>query len=289
MDLRLLRYFVVVAEERHVGRAAVRLQMTQPPLSRAIRQLENELGVSLLDRTRAGVVPTAAGAALHDEARLLLEQADRLRAVVKAAAGAATLTIGTLADSAEQVGSQLVSAFRRRHPDVEVKIHEADLGDPTAGLRAGLVDVALTRTPFDDAGLRTHVLSAEPVGVVVHDRDPVAGRASVSLAELDGRRWVRLPEGTDRVWAAYWTGGGADDAQPGLRTIQECLQSVLWNGMSALAPVSQALPPGLVAVPVTDRPPSQLVVAWNRASTSPLIRSFVEIAAAIALEPPLRG
>jgi DNA-binding transcriptional LysR family regulator len=142
------------------------------------------------------------------------------------------------------VGGRLVSAFRRRHPDVEVKIHEADLGDPTAGLRAGLVDVALTRTPFDDTGLRTHVLSAEPVGVVVHDRDPVAGRASVSLAELDGRRWVRLPEGTDRVWATYWTGAA---------------------------------------------PMSQLVVAWNRASTSPLIRSFVEIAAAIALEPPLRG
>ena len=64
-----------------------------------------------------------------------------------------------------------------------------------------------------------------------------------------------------------------------MRTIQECLQPVLWNGMSALAPLNQALPPGLATVQVNDRPPSQLVVAWNRTSTSPLIRSFVRIAA----------
>jgi DNA-binding transcriptional LysR family regulator len=149
MDLRLLRYFVAVAEERHVGRAAARLHMTQPPLSRALKQLEADLGTVLLHRTPTGVTPTAAGEALLDEARTLLERADLLRARVAAAAGPATLTIGTLADSAERTGTHLAAAFRERHPGVDVRIHEADFTDPTAGLRAGRTDVALTRSPFE--------------------------------------------------------------------------------------------------------------------------------------------
>ena len=277
----MLRYFVAVAEERHVGRAAARLNMTQPPLSRAVQQLENELGVVLLARTPKGVALTDAGAVLYDEARALLEHADRLRTRVAGASGAAVITVGTLADTAEQVGVGLVAAFRRRQPHVDVVITEADLSDPTAGLRAGLVDVALTRTPFDDTGISTYVLRSDPIGVVMHDDDPLAQGDGVALAGLSDRRWVQLPDGTDPIWRSYWTGAAprADDL-PVMRTIQECIQSVLWNGMSALAPVNQALPRGLVVVPVTDREPSQLVVAWSGTAPSPLIRSFIEIAAA---------
>src|ERR1700730_11529704 len=86
MDLRLLGYFVAVAEERHFGRAAARLHMTQPPLSRAIRQLENDLGALLLHRSPSGVTLTGAGTVLYDEARTLLEPPERARARVVAAA-----------------------------------------------------------------------------------------------------------------------------------------------------------------------------------------------------------
>jgi DNA-binding transcriptional LysR family regulator len=278
MDLRSLSYFVAVADERHIGRAAARLHMTQPPLSRAIRQLEDELGATLLDRTPKGVSLTGAGTALYEEARALLEQADRLRARVTAAAGTAGLAVGTLADTAELVGGRLVEAFRRHHPHVNVSVRESDLGDPTAGLRAGVVDVALTRAPFDESGIGTHVLRSDPIGVVMSDGDPLAGRESVALAELADRPWVRLPEGTDAVWSAYWTAGAAAGGGPVMRTVQECLQSALWNGTSALAPLDQLLPAGLVAVPVTDRPPSRLVVAWRKAAPNPLVRSFVRLA-----------
>lgn len=279
VDLRSLRYFVAVAEECHVGRAARRLHMTQPPLSRAIRGLEDELGVEVFERTPKGVVLTPAGAVLYDEAGALLARADRIRGRVAAAAGAAHLAVGTLADAAEHVGGRLVPRFRAGHPRARVTVHESDLGDPTAGLRGGLVDVAITRTPFDDTGLATHVLRSVPVGVVVRDDDPLAGRASVRRDDLAGRRWVRLPDGADPVWAAYWTGGPPDDASPAVRTVQECLRAALWNGTSALAPVDQPLPAGLVAVPLADRPPSDLVVAWPQAVRSPLVRDFVRVAA----------
>ncbi|HZX37146.1 MAG TPA: LysR substrate-binding domain-containing protein [Streptomyces sp.] len=284
MELRTLRYFVAVAEELHFGRAAARLQMTQPPLSRAIKQLETDLGCALLRRSPTGVALTPAGALLYDEARTLLTQADQARARVAAAAGTATLTVGTLADSAEQVGTRLAAAYRQHRPGVHVRIREADLTDPTTGLRAGLVDVALTRAPFDTTGITTRVLRSDPVGVVLRADDLLADRDNLHLDDLADRRWFQFPDGTDPVWRAFWTGSsdaGRRRDGPVVRTVHECLQSVLWNGTVGLTPLAHTLPDGLTAVPLADVPPSHLVIAWNSANTTPLIRSFVQIATAI--------
>lgn len=281
MDLRLLRYFVTVVEERHIGRAAARLHMTQPPLSRAVKQLEAELGALLLHRSADGVAPTAAGAALYDEARTLLARADQLRVRVAAAAGAATITLGTLADSAERTGTRLAAAFHERHPGVDVRIREADFSDPTTGLRAGLADVALTRAPFEDAGISTLVLRTDPVGAVLRTDDPLARRDSLRLSDLDDRRWFRLPDGTDPVWHTYWHGGELRGGGPVVRTVHECLQAVLWSGTVGLIPLGHTLPEGLTAVPLLDMPPSRLVVAWTEADANPLVRSFIQIAAAL--------
>jgi DNA-binding transcriptional LysR family regulator len=281
MDLRSLRYFVAVAEELHFGRAAARLHMSQPPLSRAIKLLETDLGHVLLHRSPAGVTLTPAGAALHDEARELLARAELIRTKLTAAAGGETVTIGTLADSAEQVGTGLVAAFRTRHPDLDVRIREGDLTDPTIGLRAGLVDVALTRTPFDVTGITVHRLRADPVGVVLRTDDPLAGRATLHPDELADRRWFRLPEGVDPVWRAFWTGPtGQDPDGPVVRTVNECLQSVLWSDSVGLTVVGHTLPDGLVVVPLAGVAPSCLVVAWAADNRSPLVRSFVLTAAA---------
>jgi DNA-binding transcriptional LysR family regulator len=281
MDLRELRYFVAVAEELHFGRAATRLHMTQPPLSRAIKQLETDLGVLLLHRSPAGVALTPAGTALYDEARTLLAQADQARARVAAAAGTATITIGTLGDSAEEGGTRLAAAYRERHPGVRVRVREADLADPTTGLRAGLVDVAITRVPFDDTGIATHVLRSDPMGVVLRADDPLARRESLHTRDLADRPWFRLPEGTDPVWRAYWRGPPGCGDGPVVRTVHECVQAVLWNGTVGLAPVAHPLPTGLTSVPLLDKPPSRLVVAWAGDDPGPLIRSFVRIAAAV--------
>ena len=281
VDLRLLRYFIAVVEERHYGRAAARLHMTQPSLSRAIKQLENDLGTVLLDRSPAGVAPTSAGTALYAEARTLLAQVEHARARVSAVAGDTTLTVGTLVDAVEQTGARLASAFRSRHPGVDVRVREADFTDPTTGLRAGLVDVALTREPFDLTGIATHVLRSDSVGVVLRSDDPLAGRDALQLDELAGRRWFRFPDGTDPIWSAYWTGGGTRRDGPIVRTAHECLQAVLWNATVGLIPLGHDLPDGLTAVQIADHPPSRLVVAWNDDDTNPLVRSFIHIATAL--------
>lgn len=282
MDLRLLRYFVAVAEERHFGRAAARLHMSQPPLSRAIKQLEADLGTVLLRRSPAGVTLTAAGTLLYDEARTLLEQADQARARVVAAATSA-ITVGTVADSAEEAGIRLATVFRELNPGVDVRIREADFTDPTAGVRAGLADVALTRMPFDRAGVSTLALRTDPVGVVLRADDPLASRDRVHVRDLADRQWFQLPEGTDPVWRAYWNGtrpGGTLRDGPVVRTITECLQGTLWNGTIGMMPLGHTLPEGLTCVRLAGMPASRLVLAWNSANTHPLVQSFMRIAAA---------
>ena len=292
MDLRSLRYFVAVAEERHFGRAAARLHMTQPPLSRAIKQLETDVGAPLLHRSPSGVTLTPAGAALYNETRDLLEHAEHARARVAAAAGTATFTIGTLADSGEEAGTGLADAFRERNPGVQVRVREADLTDPTTGLRAGLVEAALTRMPFDRAGISTRVLRSDPVGVVLRADDPLARRGSLQVRDLEERSWFQFPEGTDPLWRAYWNGaapGGPVRDGPVVRTVGECVQAVLWNGTVGLAPLTplgHAWPPGLTVVPLADMAPSRLVVAWNKADANPLIRSLTQVTAAVYRSRP---
>ncbi|MFF0387421.1 LysR family transcriptional regulator [Kitasatospora sp. NPDC004615] len=279
MELRTLRYFVAVAEELHFGRAANRLHMSQPPLSRAIKQLEAEAGALLFTRSPAGVALTPVGSVLLEEARALLDHADRVRGRVSAAAGGATLTIGILGDGADPGVARLAAAYRRRHPGTEIRVRDTDLADPTCGLRAGLVDVALTRTPFDETALTVRALRADPVGVVLRADDPLARREGLRLAALADRRWFQFPPGTDPRWQSYWNGGEPREG-PVVRAVQECQQAVLWNGTVGLAPLGHELPAELAVVPLTDMPPSRVVAVWNEGDTNPLIRPFVEIATA---------
>ncbi|MDV9199056.1 LysR substrate-binding domain-containing protein [Streptomyces sp. Wh19] len=279
MELRILRYFVAVAEELHFGRAATRLHMSQPPLSRAIKQLEADIGALLFARSPTGVTLTPVGTVLLDEARALLDHADRVRVRVSEAAGAATITVGILGDGTDPGMSGLAAAYRRNHPGIDIRIRDTDLTDPTCGLRAGLVDVALTRAPFDETALTVRALRTDPVGVVLRTDDPLARHDRLRLAELSDRRWFQFPQGTDPIWRSYWNGGRPREG-PMVRTVQECQQAVLWNGTVGLAPFGHDLPTELAVVPLIDMAPSRVVAAWNEGDTNPLIRSFVEIATA---------
>ncbi|MGY3061878.1 DNA-binding transcriptional LysR family regulator [Streptomyces sp. TE3672] len=279
MELRILRYFVAVAEELHFGRAATRLHMSQPPLSRAIKQLEADIGALLFARSPTGVTLTPVGTVLLEEARALLDHADRVRVRVSEAAGGATITVGILGDGTDPGMSGLAAAYRRNHPGIDIRIRDTDLTDPTCGLRAGLVDVALTRAPFDETALTVRSLRSDPVGVVLRTDDPLARHDRLRLAELSDRHWFQFPQDTDPIWRSYWNGGRPREG-PMVRTVQECRQAVLWNGTVGLAPFGHDLPTELAVVPLIDMAPSRVVAAWNEGDTNPLIRSFVEIATA---------
>ncbi|MDH6705290.1 DNA-binding transcriptional LysR family regulator [Kitasatospora sp. MAA19] len=283
MELRTLRYFVAVAEELHFGRAALRLHMSQPPLSRAIKQLETELGATLFDRSSAGVTLTPVGTVLLDEAHALLDHADRVQDRVATAAGTATLTVGLLGDSTDPAVTRLAAAYRRRHPHVEVRIRETDLTDPTCGLHAHLVDIALTRGPFDETGLSVHQLRTDPVGALLRADDPLARHDGLKLADLADRRWFRFPQGTDPDWQSYWNGGEPREG-PVVRAVQECRQAVLWNSTVGMTLLDHEPAHGLTVVPLTDMPPSRMVAAWKEGDPNPLISSFVRIATTVYRE-----
>ncbi|MEK8169745.1 LysR substrate-binding domain-containing protein [Streptomyces sp. M19] len=277
MELRTLRYFVAVAEELHFGRAAARLHMSQPPLSRAVRALETEIGAALFDRSSAGVTLTHGGGAARRGARPARPRRP----------GARTRRHGGRGRDHHRRhpgrqfrpgATRLAAAFRGRHPRVEVRVRETDLTDPTCGLHAGLVDVALTRSPFDTTGLTVRELRADPVGALLRADDPLARRDSLRLAELADRRWFLFPEGPTPL--AVVLERRRAKAGPVVRAVQECRQAVLWNGTVGVTLLGHEPGPGLAVVPLVDMAPSRVVVAWAAGDTDPLVRSFVRTATA---------
>lgn len=282
VDLRSLGYFVAVAEELNVGRAAARLHMSQPPLSRAIQHLEGEFGVELFTRSSRGMTLTRAGHTLLPEAREVLARVESLSSLVTQAAEAGTIIIGTLADSVDRVGDALIDTFCARYPGVEIRIVEGDLTEPTVGVDHGLVDVAVTRGPFSAAGVAVAEIRRDPVGVVMRDTDPLASRERVQMDELRDRRWFRVPNTTDPLWRGYWGGGRepAEDTDTIVRTVRECIKAVLWSNSIGLAPLTISKTPGIVVVPVDGVAPSPLLVVWRRHDRRSLVRGFVDVATA---------
>ncbi|WP_079041784.1 LysR substrate-binding domain-containing protein [Streptomyces aureus] len=200
---------------------------------------------------------------------------------VNAAAGGASITVGTLGDSTDPGATGLAAAYRRSHPGVDIRIRDTDLTDPTCGVRAGLVDVAPTRAPFDETALTVRDLRTDPVGVVLRADDPLAGRGWLRPADLGDRRWFQFPKGADPIWQSYGNGGEPREG-PVVRVVQECVRAVLWNGTVGLAPLGHDLPAEPAVVPLTDMSPSRVVAVWNEGDTHPLIRPFIEIATAAA-------
>ncbi|MFI2230979.1 LysR family transcriptional regulator [Nocardia testacea] len=293
VDTRLLRYFAAVAAEGNLTRAAARLFVSQPALTKQIRQLENLLGVELFARSREGMALTPAGEALAGRVPALLGEWDLALRETRQAAGRAArvLRVGFLASAANEATPRIIAEFARRRPGWRVDMRQASWGDPTGGLADGEVDIALLRLPFPGQDrLRVRELFSEPRWVALASAHPLASRKSIDFADLLDEPFVAAPAETGG-WRDYWLGVdertgrapriGAVTDQP-----DEWLSAIANGYGIALAPESSArfyARPGITYRPVTGVAPSRVGVAWKaEPEPDPVMRAFVECCIEIA-------
>jgi DNA-binding transcriptional LysR family regulator len=286
VDTRLLRYFAAVADEGSLTLAAERLFVSQPALTRQIKQLESLLGVGLFVRSRAGMTLTEAGQALAKEIPAVLDGWNMAQQEARAAASRAArvLRVGFMSSAANEATQQIIAAFARRRPGWRVDLQQAAWSDPTAGLASGDVDAALLRLPFPGHDqLRTEVLLTEPRWVVLPATHPLAACEEVAFHQLWDEPFVAAPEETG-FWRDYWLATSERQGHPvriGAVTDQpDTWLTAIANGDGiALTPESAAryyARPGITYRPVTGVSPSQVCVAWASASdTNPAVQDFV--------------
>ncbi|MEV6674476.1 LysR family transcriptional regulator [Streptomyces sp. NPDC051162] len=286
VDTRLLRYFVAVADEGSLTRAAELLFVSQPALTKQIRQLETRLGARLFTRSRTGMTLTEPGRALAARAPALLAAWDRAARETKNAAGraAGVLRVGFLASAANEATQHIVAEFTRRRPGRRVDMRQAAWSDPTAGLADGDVDVALLRLPFpgQDA-LRVTELFTEPRWIVLPAAHPLAARELIPFRDLWDEPFVAAPAESG-PWRDHWLASDERDGRPvrvgAVTDRPDDWLSAVANGYGiALAPASAAryyARPGIVYRPVTGVSPSRVGVAWAPADdTDTAVQDFV--------------
>ena len=198
MELRQVRYFVVVARERHFTRAAAEIAIAQPALSQQIRALERELGVVLFDRTTRHVRLTAAGEAFLVHAERLLAEAAEARRAMQEFAGLARgrVAFGTVPTLPDRWLAGALAGFNREHPAIELVLREETTDDLVASIQGGRLDLALLHLEGDAAaGLATAELFAEDAALLVVPDHPLVARGRVRLADLRDEPWVFLKAG----------------------------------------------------------------------------------------------
>ncbi|WP_405578453.1 LysR family transcriptional regulator [Streptomyces sp. NBC_01190] len=289
MDLRKLRYFVAVAEELHFGRAAARLHIAQPVLSRQVRALEDELRARLFDRDRRATTLTAAGEQLLRDAPGLLAEAEALRRRVRRAAdGAAGFTVAFM-PGITVTGP--VKALLARHPGLEVRVLRTGWHDQAVVVLDGRADVSLVRLPVDRRGLRLLPLFTEPRVAVLPRGHRLAGKTALGIADLADDVLLQDPDAVPE-WRdlphrrGSGTGAGtvsASGPEPPLRTVEEKLEYVAALHGVIVLPLSAAAyytRSDVCHVPIEDIAPNQVCLAWDEAHRAPLTSEFAELAAA---------
>jgi DNA-binding transcriptional LysR family regulator len=278
VETRELRYFVAVAEEAHVGRAAERLWMAQPPLSRAIAQLERRLGVQLFTRTPRGVTLTSAGETLLTEGRAALaavEAAERRTRRAVEADGRASVVLTAKAGASSELMAKLLDAYAAEPDAVDVEVVLSPPGHQALMLRDGRADVAILHRPFDDtSGFDVDPLLVEEQVLVLPAGHPVSTAASLTVAEASSIPDLPLPRWPN-LDGTYPEGPG-----PELRDLTQVLQLVRLGRAAIVLPDSARanLRDGLAVVPLSDAPQVTTVIAWPPHSTSPGVAGLVRTA-----------
>ncbi|HEY0816343.1 MAG TPA: LysR family transcriptional regulator [Pseudonocardia sp.] len=284
-NVRLLRYFLAIADTGTFTRAAEQLHVSQPALSQQIRKLENELGFPLFHRGTRTVTLTGQGQELLDSARAAVAAADAYdRRARDLGAGSRRLIIGYRA--ANDLTRRIVTAFGARRPLVEVALRHYPMAAVHAGLDTAEVDLALLRLPVDMTGLDSLTLLTEPRVAVLPRDHPLTRRASIHLSDLDNLSWITTAA-TDPAWQRH-AQPETPNRQLGhaptiVNTLDEYLEAVTAGRGVALAPLSATRfypRPGVSYVEVADAEPSTICLAWRRGTpdTNPSVAAFIATA-----------
>ncbi|GAA1284042.1 LysR family transcriptional regulator [Saccharothrix xinjiangensis] len=291
VDTRVLRYFVAVAEQLSFTRAAELLFVSQPALSRQIRQLEADLKIPLFERTSREVHITAAGEALLPVARRLIAdwQAAQRTARGIAAAEKRVLRIGFEATGAGPLTTRARTAFAARHPDVTVEPKRFDWGGEVAALRDGLVDIAFLWLPADTTGFHTEIVAVEERLVGLAAKHRLADREHVSIMDLRDEPvvWTRK---APRFWVDWWAVNPRPDGSepvwgPENGNVEEMLEHVAAGEAICMGPRSMAAyyaRPDLVWRPITDVAPLRIAFARPATSMNPLVADFAAVVRELA-------
>jgi DNA-binding transcriptional LysR family regulator len=288
-ELRHLRYFIAVAEELNFSRAAERLHMAQPPLSVAIRQLEQELGTNLFVRTSREVRLTEAGMALLDGARRTLAEADAaVVAAQRAAAGAiGSLRIGYSWSARFETLPALGQAFKDGHPEVELLAEEMWNGRMPMALRARTIDVALALCPDVVSDLTYATVRSEPVVALLSSSHRLASEEAVRLDAFADDELLLFPRDLaprlHDVMVGLCRAAGFEPAQRN-ESFHTRWTIGAWEPHTiGLVPqsVSRELPDGVAALAITPPELLETQVVWRNDDASAIVAAFSEVATAV--------
>ena len=279
-DLRLVRYFTVIAEHRHFGRAAEELRVAQPSLSRQIQRLEHDLGARLLDRTPQGTKLTEAGEVFLPQAKALLKSAAQAAAQTRAAAQPSRITLGYTTNI---IVTKAARELRNRHPDADVQTLHVDWSDVREALLDHRVDAVVARLPFPIDGLHVTVLYEEPRGVLLSIDHRLADRESLTLDDIADEP---LPRAEDPTWNAFWRidprpdGRRAPDG-PLVNVIEDKFEHIANGDAVAIVPMpgnARLIRPDLIVVPLDGVDPSHVALATRKDERSRLVAEWRKIA-----------
>lgn len=283
-----IRALLAVIEEGSVNRAAVRLRITQPALSRQMKLLESEVGGRLLEREASGVKPTGLGHALVKSMRPVIDSYEAALADVRRQARGAgsELRIGFLISAAQSILSPAMERLRESHPKIKLKLHDMSPKEQIDALRAGELDVALIGQEGAVAARDFHSLKLCSLGVcaALPTTDPLAVRKNIGIAELTGRDFIGIDEdqmpGRNRWIAALCRTAGF---KPRMVAVTDGISHVL--SMVASESAVTLLPdyfqttrhPGITFVPVSDpKARWDFIVLWQRGKVPAATRAFVD-------------
>ncbi|MDA1360728.1 LysR family transcriptional regulator [Glycomyces luteolus] len=276
VDTRLLRYFRAVAEEGNLTKAAARLYISQPALTKQIRQLEDQLGATLFERSRSGMALTGPGSALAESIDAVLDAWDRAERAVRAADAEASkvLRVGFLASAANEKTQAILAAFRKRRPDWRVELRQASWGAPAAALASGEVVAAFMRLPFPNQE-DCHLLEllTEPRCVAMAANHPLAQQETLRFEDLLDEPVIAAP-GATGAFRDHWIGAEARGGRPvkiGAVTEHpdDWLTAIANGDGIALAPESAAryyARPDIAYRPLTGITPSTVALVWPKAA-----------------------